>query len=114
MRVDLSLADFLGILATGTRWSNENQGVVTIAIFLVTIVLGWLSGIFAALRRKPKFKLTIITGPTFCCNFRVGKRYQGYESIERVSLFISIFRTLVLLRLASRISQWAIIATGSD
>jgi hypothetical protein len=79
MSFDVSLADALGIVASAAKWSNENQGLIAIGIFLVTIVLGWLSGIFSALRRKPKFKLTIIPGPTFCCTFRTGRKYQGYD-----------------------------------
>ena len=91
MHFDLALAEVLGILAKGAKWSNENQGVVAIAIFLVTIALGWLSGIFAALRRKPKFKLTIIPGPTFCCTFFVGKRYQDYDLHRTgIALYLNI------------------------
>jgi hypothetical protein len=41
-----------------SKWSNDNQGVVSIAIFAATLLFGWASGTFSALRRKPKFKIT--------------------------------------------------------
>lgn len=38
-----------------------------------------MSGIFSALRRKPKFKLSLIDGPTFCCTYYIGKKYAEFE-----------------------------------
>jgi len=72
----LPLADTFAVVG---KWSNENQGVVTIAIFFFTILGGWVSGIFSALRRRPKFKVTLIPGPTFCCTFPIGKKYGAYD-----------------------------------
>jgi len=57
------------------RWSNANQGVLAIFILLLTLVIGWTSGIFTALRRKPKFRITLLPGPTFCCTFLMGKKH---------------------------------------
>lgn len=62
-----------------SKWSNENQGVVSIAIFAITLGFVWVSGIFSALRRKPKFKLSIIDGPTFCCTYPTGKQHGEFE-----------------------------------
>lgn len=67
------------------NWFNLNQGVVSVAIFLLTICLGWASGIFSALRRKPKFKISIIPGPTFCCTYPVGKKYGDFD-VHRTGL----------------------------
>jgi hypothetical protein len=63
----------------GTKWCNENQGIVSIGIFATTLLFGWVSGIFSALRRRPKFKITSIGGPTFCCTYVIGKRLGDYE-----------------------------------
>ena len=73
------------------KWSNENQGVVSVAIFLVSITFGWVSGIFSALRRKPKFRITTIPGPTFCCTYMVGRKDGNYD-IHRtgVALYLNI------------------------
>ena len=60
-------------------WVNANQGVVTIAIFMVTLALGWASGILTALRRKPKFKLSVLDGPTFCCTYPIGNKHGNFE-----------------------------------
>lgn len=61
------------------KWFNANQGVVSVLIFLITIFFGWTSGIFSALRRKPKFKISMIPGPTFCCTYPVGKKHGEFD-----------------------------------
>lgn len=73
------------------KWLNENQGVVGVAIFLITLLLGWVSGIFSALRRKPKFQIELIPGPTFVCIFPIGEEFNGHV-VHRVgvSLYLSV------------------------
>jgi hypothetical protein len=61
------------------KWLNNNQGVVGVAIFIVTLLLGWITGIFSSLRRRPNLKLSLIDGPTFCCNFEIGKTHGEYQ-----------------------------------
>ncbi|MDO8769226.1 MAG: hypothetical protein Q7K57_11090 [Burkholderiaceae bacterium] len=74
------LTTLIDFYATAAEWSNDNQGVVSLAIFIVTIAFGWASGIFSALRRKPKFKLSLIDGPTFCCTYAIGKAHGDFEA----------------------------------
>lgn len=62
-----------------SAWLNNNQGVVGCIIFLLTLAIGWLSGIFSALRRRPKFKIKLIEGPTFCCTYEKGKKYLDFK-----------------------------------
>lgn len=73
------LSTVLDLYALATQWSNDNQGVVSIGIFVITIAFGWASGIFTALRRRPKFSLALIDGPTFCCTFPVGKEHNQFK-----------------------------------
>lgn len=61
------------------NWSNVNQGVVAIILFMTTIGLGWISGIFSALRRKPKFRIQTLKGPTFTCTFGTGEKKGEYD-----------------------------------
>lgn len=63
------------------KWVNDNQGVVSIVIFLITLFIGWVSGIFSALRRKPRFKLSLLDGPTFCCTYLIGKKHGEYDAL---------------------------------
>jgi hypothetical protein len=60
-------------------WINTNEGVVTVLIFLATIFLGWASGIFASLRRRPVLGIRLIPGPTFCSTFTTGDSHKGYD-----------------------------------
>lgn len=69
----------LEIIKDIANWSNENQGVLTIVLFVTTIGLGWISGIFSTLRRKPKFRIKIIEGPTFTCTFGTGVKSGEYD-----------------------------------
>jgi hypothetical protein len=56
-------------LSSITTWLNANQGLLALLLFVSTILGGWASGIFAALRRRPKFQIELIPGPTFVCTF---------------------------------------------
>lgn len=85
------LENITQIYATGAKWLNDNQGVVGVAIFAVTLALGWVSGIFSALRRRPKFRIQLIEGPTFVCTFLTGKKYNNFD-VHRtgVALYLKI------------------------
>lgn len=61
------------------------------AVFVATVVFGWVSGIFSALRRRPKFKVSLINGPTFCCTYTTGRMYGQYETHRTgIALYLSI------------------------
>jgi hypothetical protein len=88
------LTTLTDLFAQASKWSNDNQGVVSISIFLVTLALGWISGIFSALRRKPKFKLRLIDGPTFCCSYPIGKTH-GEHDVHRtgIAIYLAVVNT---------------------
>lgn len=67
------------MISSIVKWSNENQGVLGIILFLVTIGLGWASGIFRTLRQKPKLKINLLPGPTFCCTYFIGEKHSEYD-----------------------------------
>ena len=50
-----------------------------------------MSGIFSALRRRPKFKVRLIDGPTFVCTFPIGKKHGDFD-VHRtcVALYLQI------------------------
>lgn len=85
------LTTLTNLFAQTSKWSNDNQGVVSIGIFVVTMGFGWVSGIFSTLRRKPKFKVSLIEGPTFCCSFHTGKT-RGEHEIHRtgIALYLAV------------------------
>jgi hypothetical protein len=75
----------LPALSHAAKWSNANQGVLSLGIFATTLLLGWVSGIFGSLRRKPRFKLKLIPGPTFSCTFETGGEHAGFP-VHRTAL----------------------------
>src|SRR2546421_9400452 len=88
------LTDPLNLYSKASKWANDNQGVVSVAIFVITIAFGWASGIFSALRRKPKFKLSLIDGPTFCCTYPIGKTHGEFE-VHRTGIALYLVVTNV-------------------
>jgi hypothetical protein len=72
-------------------WCNTNSGFVSVLIFIVTLILGWISGIFGALRKKPQFRIEVIPGPTMCSVFLVGKTYHEAD-VHRtaISLYLKV------------------------
>ncbi|MDA3918715.1 MAG: hypothetical protein PF690_17335 [Deltaproteobacteria bacterium] len=73
------------------NWLNQNAGFVSVLIFITTLILGWVSGIFKSLMRKPKFKIGIIEGPTFASTFTVGKKHKGFDVHKTaISLYLRI------------------------
>lgn len=67
-------------LASLAKWLNENQGVLTALLFVATGFLGWVSGIFASLLKKPRLALVFLEGPTFYSTFITGKEHKGHEA----------------------------------
>ena len=59
---------------------NDNPGVVSVSIFISTIVLAWFSGLFRVIRQKPKLKIQFLEGPTFVCVFGTKGEFQGYKT----------------------------------
>jgi hypothetical protein len=83
----LSLKEMIDTIKSCAKWANDNQGVVTIVVFAVTIFLGWISGIFRALRHKPVFKISVLNGPTFCSTFPTGEKYEDYD-VHRTAIAV--------------------------
>lgn len=75
----MTLSDLIELARPVGYWMNSNQGVVSGSIFISTLVLGWASGIFGALRRRPKFKISTLPGPTFSCTYATGATHNNYE-----------------------------------
>ncbi|MFP2770814.1 hypothetical protein [Oceanisphaera sp. KMM 10153] len=73
------------------NWTNSNSGFLALIIFLVTLFLGWVTGIFKALKRKPKLKMEILQGPTFCASFDTPRTWNGHQAHRTaISIYLSI------------------------
>jgi len=57
-------------------WTNNNAGFLALILFVITLLLGWSSGVFTRLRYRANFVLEAIEGPTFCCTFKTGRKHQ--------------------------------------
>ena len=59
---------------------NSNPGVVSVLVFISTLAIAWLSGLFRVIRQKPKLKIQLLEGPTFVCVFGTEGEYEGYKT----------------------------------
>jgi hypothetical protein len=76
------------------KWSNDNSGFLTIVVFTATILLGWGSGVFRFLMHKPKFKIEIIEGPSFCSTYDA-KEIESIKMAHRTAVAIYLHITNV-------------------
>ena len=49
------------------NWTNKNSGFLGLLLFVLTLILGWISGLFKYIKKRPKFKIRIIKNATFGC-----------------------------------------------
>jgi len=57
------------------EWLNSNIGVLNLLLFLLTLMIGWVSGVFKAIRKRPRFKIRIIEKMTYGSFFQTGEKY---------------------------------------
>jgi hypothetical protein len=79
------------MLVDVAKWLNDNQGVLSLLTFLLTIFIAWITGLFSALRRRPKLRIAILEGPTLCSTFPTGEKHEGFE-VHRtgIALYLKI------------------------
>lgn len=70
--MSLLTSDLWAALQAAGRWTNDNEGVISVGLFVVAALYGWVSGIFGALRRKPKFRIDFIERPGCSSSFVLG------------------------------------------
>jgi len=76
---------------TVIKLCNENSGFIGVIIFVTTLILGWASGIFSALRKRPKFKIQVLPGPTLCTTYPTGNKYQNFDTHQTaISVYLNI------------------------
>ncbi|WP_019556813.1 hypothetical protein [Thiomicrorhabdus arctica] len=72
-------------------WTNTNSGFLGLLIFIITIIVGWISGVFRALIRKPKLKIEILKGPTFCASYDTHRQFNDVGTHRTaISLYLSV------------------------
>jgi hypothetical protein len=83
----------LTTIATSTwiDWLNANQGVLAVALFVVSAAFAWFSGIISALRRRPILKIDVTPGPTMCTVTPTGREHEGHATHRTcISLYLHV------------------------
>jgi len=60
------------------HWTNENSGFLSLILFVLTLLIAWVSGLFNSLTKKPKFKIRIIEQCTFGTTLDLKREHNGY------------------------------------
>lgn len=60
------------------RWTNENSGFLSLILFVLTLLIAWLSGLFQFLTKKPKLKIKVIEQCTFGTTLDLKREHAGY------------------------------------
>ncbi len=77
-----------------TSWANQNSGFLSLIIFLLTLLLGWVTGIFKTLMQKPNLKVEVIPGPTMVTSFETGRKFNENNTYRTaISLYLKIVNT---------------------
>lgn len=72
-------------------WSNDNSGFLSLVIFVLTLLFGWLTGIFKTLMQRPSLKVSIVPGPTMITCFETGREFKESSTHRTaVSLYLDI------------------------
>lgn len=59
-------------------WTNENSGFLGLLIFIASLIIGWVAGLFKYLRKRPKLNIKVIEEPTFGSIKDLEQEYKGY------------------------------------
>ena len=65
-------------------WCNVNAGFTALLVFVAALVFGWFSGIFRALRQRPRLDVNLSEGPNLICGYQTGEIYEG-KPVERTA-----------------------------
>jgi len=70
---------------------NDNSGFISVVLFLLTVLIGWISGIFKSLLGVPKLKIELLEGPTICSSFETSEMYNNYSVHKTaIALYLQI------------------------
>ncbi len=60
------------------EWTNNNSGFLGLLIFISTLLIGWISGLFKSFIKRPKFKIGVIKEATFGSIIDLDREHQGF------------------------------------
>jgi hypothetical protein len=68
------------------KWTNDNCGFLSLIIFVVTVIIGWMSGFFKSIITKPKLSIRFIDKSCFHTFFYTGNKYYNKQLDETFEL----------------------------
>jgi len=68
------------------KWTNDNSGFLALVLFLISVIYGWLSGMFNSLIKKPKLNVRFIPKMSFYSFYYTGKKWLNKDLNEEFEL----------------------------
>lgn len=85
------LFDLLNEIKT---WCNDNAGFVGVVIFILTILIGIVTGFFKAILNKPHLKIESIPGPNICTVVDCHKKFDNHDVMRTaLSVYLRVKNT---------------------
>jgi hypothetical protein len=74
------------------RLTNENEGFISILLFLASVAVAWAAGVFRYFRQRPKFTIEAMDSPvTLCSSFDTDRVYEGERTHRTaIALYLKI------------------------
>jgi hypothetical protein len=58
------------------NWTNKNSGFLGLVLFIFTLLISWVSGLFKYIKKRPNFKIRIIEDATFGCIIDLNRTHK--------------------------------------
>jgi hypothetical protein len=59
------------------KWSNSNEGYISLLAFFITLILGLVTGLFKSLIKTPKVKVIFLEKMKFYSNFEIDLKFHN-------------------------------------
>jgi hypothetical protein len=70
------ILEMMELLSKIIKWTNDNSGFISVVIFVLTLFIAWLSGLFQLIQRRPKFRIDLIEHDSFGCIFDLNRTHN--------------------------------------
>lgn len=58
-------------------FTNNNSGFISVLLFILGLIIAWISGLFKLLRNNPEFRIELLEQCSFCCIIDLNKTYNN-------------------------------------
>ena len=96
------IEDLIKVIEELIKWTNSNSGFLSLLLFIATLLIGLVSGLYSSLTSRSKIKVEILKRPAVCMVEKIEKTHSrasfgvylkivniGYSPVDIDSVFLS-------------------------